>query len=133
MRRCLTDEKLQTTNAQNNTTYYPVLGNWTNVSEIKYHSSNFRYSESSTISKLQLGQVSSSSTAKGRIVLCSGPYYTYLDPPAYSTINESKTYTLPNATGTIALTSDIPQIYSSNNTSGYLTMATLPIYDGTVV
>ena len=29
--------------------------------------------------------------------------------------------------------SAIPKVYSSNNTSGYLTMATLPIYDGTVV
>lgn len=27
----------------------------------------------------------------------------------------------------------IPQVYSSTNTGGYLTMATLPIYDGTVV
>lgn len=27
----------------------------------------------------------------------------------------------------------IPKVYSSTNTSGYLTMATLPIYDGTVV
>lgn len=128
-----TDEKLRTGTAQNNTTYYPIFGNMTSVSEIKYDSGNFRYSESSTISKLQLGQVSSSSTAKGRITLCSGPYYTHLDPPAYNTIDESKTYTLPSATGTIALTSDIPQAYSSNNTSGYLTMATLPIYDGTVV
>ena len=41
--------------------------------------------------------------------------------------------TLPNKTGTVALTSDIPTVYSSTNTGGYLTMATLPIYDGTVV
>lgn len=34
---------------------------------------------------------------------------------------------------TFALTSDIPSVYSSTNTGGYLTMATLPIYDGTVV
>jgi hypothetical protein len=27
----------------------------------------------------------------------------------------------------------IPKVYSSTNTGGYLTMATLPIYDGTVV
>lgn len=27
----------------------------------------------------------------------------------------------------------IPRVYSSTNTNGYLTMATLPIYDGTVV
>ena len=33
----------------------------------------------------------------------------------------------------VALTSDIPEVYSSTNTGGYLTMATLPIYDGTVI
>ena len=43
------------------------------------------------------------------------------------------TISLPNNKyGTIALTSDIPKVYSSTNTGGYLTMATLPIYDGTV-
>ena len=42
------------------------------------------------------------------------------------------TVTIPAQTGTIALTSDIPKVYSSSNTGGYLTMATLPIYDGTV-
>lgn len=47
-------------------------------------------------------------------------------------LTSDQTWTLPNATGTIALTSDIPQVYSSTNTGGYLTMATLPIYDGTV-
>ena len=46
---------------------------------------------------------------------------------------DTRTYTLPDKTGTVALTSDIPSVYSSTNTGGYLTMATLPIYDGTVV
>lgn len=41
-------------------------------------------------------------------------------------------YHLPLKSGTIALISDIPQVYSSTNTGGYLTMATLPKYDGTV-
>lgn len=34
---------------------------------------------------------------------------------------------------TAYVNSAIPKVYSSTNTSGYLTMATLPIYDGTVV
>lgn len=51
---------------------------------------------------------------------------------ASSITGSDKTWTLPDETGTIALTSDIPQVYSSTNTGGYLTMATLPIYDGTV-
>lgn len=50
-----------------------------------------------------------------------------------ATITTDRDWTLPDKTGTIALTSDIPSVYSSTNTGGYLTMATLPIYDGTVV
>ena len=42
-------------------------------------------------------------------------------------------YMPQNKSGTVALTSDIPKVYSSTNTGGYLTMATLPIYDGMVV
>ena len=48
------------------------------------------------------------------------------------TLTADRTYNFPDASGTVALTSDIPQVYSSTNTGGYLTMATLPIYDGTV-
>ena len=47
-------------------------------------------------------------------------------------VTAGRTYTLPDKDGIIALTSDIPSVYSSTNTGGYLTMATLPIYDGTV-
>lgn len=47
-------------------------------------------------------------------------------------LTASRNYTFPDKTGTVALTSDIPSVYSSTNTGGYLTMATLPIYDGTV-
>ena len=127
-----TDEKLKTSSMGNNATYYPIVGNMTSTAETKYYSGNFRYSRIPGIDSLQLGQVSSGSTAKGRLTLCSGAYYTYLDPPMYNTIDNNRTYTLPTSTGTLALTSDIPQVYSSTNTGGYLTMATLPIYDGTV-
>ena len=58
----------------------------------------------------------------------------YINLPAFkhdsSTINIS--LEMPTQSGKIALTSDIPSVYSSTNTGGYLTMATLPIYDGTV-
>ena len=53
-----------------------------------------------------------------------------------SAINQTATHSVnfPDKTGTVALTSDIPSVYnSSTNPNGYLTMATLPIYDGTVV
>ena len=59
----------------------------------------------------------------------------YINLPAFksdsSTINIS--LEVPTKSGQLALMSDIPQVYSSTNTDGYLTMATLPIYDGTVV
>lgn len=129
----ITDEKLKTNNINNSNQFYPVLGNYTTNAETKYISSDFRFRRSSGITEIQLGQVSSGSTESGQLVLCSGAYYTYLKPPLYSSINSNRTYTLPESTGTLALVSEIPQVYSSTNTGGYLTMATLPIYDGTVV
>lgn len=119
-----TDEKLKTTVAFNGT-YFPLFGAATSTAETKYYSGNFRYSKTTSIDSLQLGQVSSSSTSKGRLTLCSGPYYTYLDPPLYSTISANQTYTLPASTGTIALTSDIPTKTSDlTNDAGYLTSYT---------
>lgn len=116
-----TDEKLKTTVAFNGT-YFPLFGAATSTAETKYYSGNFRYSKTTSIDSLQLGQVSSSSTSKGRLTLCSGPYYTYLDPPLYSTISANQTYTLPASTGTIALTSDIPTKTSDlTNDSGFVT------------
>lgn len=57
-------------------------------------------------------------------IILPGLYYGTL-----SAWSNSATLTLISAP-TMA---DIPQVYSSTNTGGYLTMATLPIYDGTVV
>lgn len=48
-------------------------------------------------------------------------------------VTADRNYYLPDKAGTIALTTDIPSNISSfTNDSGYLTLATLPIYDGTV-
>lgn len=41
-------------------------------------------------------------------------------------------YKLQDNVSEYVTSSDIPQVYSSTNTGGYLTMATLPIYDGGV-
>ncbi len=60
-----------------------------------------------------------------------GDYYIYINAP--STLTHNQNIHIPNKSGTIALTSDIPQVYSSTNTDGYLTMSTLPTWDGTVV
>lgn len=124
-----TDEKvkaiaLPTTSS----TYYLVLGSNSGTAETKNYSNKltFEYSNSQVV--LRVGDTTNNQ--KGRIYL-HGPSVggvTYLDTAA--TI--SRTITFPDNTGTIALTSDIPSVYSSTNTGGYLTMATLPIYDGTV-
>ena len=59
-------------------------------------------------------------------------YYSGIVLQAPTSLSSNYTISFPNKAGTIALTSDIPSVYSSTNTGGYLTMATLPIYDGTV-
>jgi hypothetical protein len=51
-----------------------------------------------------------------------------------SALTATRTYTFPDKTGTVALTSDIPQPYNATtNPTGYLTINDLPIYDGTVI
>lgn len=50
----------------------------------------------------------------------------------YSTTSSANDNSTKVAT-TAYVDAAIPKVYSSTNTGGYLTMATLPIYDGTVV
>lgn len=81
---------------------------------------------------LRIGKSHSDEGSKGSIALSNvkgNRNYTTIIPSGTT----ERTITLPDATGTVALTSDIPTVYSSTNTGGYLTMATLPIYDGMVV
>lgn len=68
----------------------------------------------------------------GSLQLFSTNQYGVILQPTYTSFTGHRNVYLPDKDGTIALTSDIPRIYSSTNTNGYLTMATLPIYDGTV-
>lgn len=122
-----TDEKLKTTTTSNNGTYYFLFGNASSTAETKYYSSDIRYSKATGVDSIQIGQVSSSSTKKGRLTLTSGAYYIYIDPPAYTSISTSQTYTLPATGGTIALTSDIPTISypvtSVNTKTGAVTLS----------
>lgn len=86
---------------------------------------------------LQVGKAHSEEGTKGSISLSnsgtSNKGYTTIIPTATG----AKTISLPAATGTLALTSQIPTVPTNvsafTNDSGYLTLATLPIYDGTVV
>lgn len=79
------------------------------------HSSGYNGDTSSYTMKLKFESGGSNSS---RGVILEG-----IASPSNSTDAANKGY-VDNA---------IPKVYSSTNTSGYLTMATLPIYDGTVV
>ena len=125
-----TDEKVKTEYASNDT-YYLVLGGNTTNASIKYIDTDaLRYQKTNQTSTLFLGTRSATNSRTGELTFYRGNYYKSLTPQPG--ITQSGTIYLPDANGTIALTSDIPQVYSSTNTGGYLTMATLPIYDGTV-
>lgn len=65
-------------------------------------------------------------TVGGSIAIRSSGGYLYSTTPSAND-NSTKVAT------TAYVDAAIPKVYSSTNTGGYLTMATLPIYDGTVV
>ena len=126
-----TDEKLAVSDISVTSAvqYYLIFGdNSTSATTRQYDTTGLRYQVSTSYSELMLGF--HSPNKQGKITLFNGGYYKTLLP---YTLTSSGIIYLPDANGTIALTSDIPSVYSSTNTSGYLTMATLPIYNGTVV
>jgi len=126
-----TDEKLAVTDisVSSATRYYPIFGTDASAATRQYDTQGLRYQVSTDYSELLIGY--SSPNKKGEITLFNNGYYKSLQP---TTLTSSGIINLPDANGTIALTSDIPSVYnSSTNPNGYLTMSTLPIYDGTVV
>ena len=126
-----TDEKLKVTATDVSGQYYPILSRNVTTAETKKYDEYFNFSHvNSKEAYLGIGKLN---TALGQIRLytaASGGKYGIITP---GTLSGTRTYTLPDKSGIVALISDIPQIYSSTNTTGYLTMDTLPIYDGTVV
>lgn len=133
-----TDEKVALNQLSGGTVTYPILGNSTAAATRQYDAIGFSYQPTNSSSgtgqsRLFLGNNIASGNNNNRqgVIRLYGSttYWTDLIP---GTLTTNRAITLPDATGTIALTSDIPQVYSSTNTGGYLTMATLPIYDGTV-
>lgn len=134
----LTDTKVSTAAIYNSTAYYPVLGTDTTSATTKYYDKYFSFqkydSPSGGVSGLTLGNNIASGTTdnrRGYIHLYGkGTGRVQIEAPETS---YTRVATFPDKTGTVALTSDIPSVYSSTNTSGYLTMATLPIYNGAVI
>lgn len=102
-----TDEKLKITPNDDLTTLYPILSSSiSSTPEAKKYDTSFAFTDfSSSWSWLSIG----SSSVEGTIRLYSGTSgaYTNIAP---SVSSGAITLTLPNITGTVALTSDIPTI-----------------------
>lgn len=134
-----TDEKLKLTTISSSsyTTYYPILAT-TGGTAAREYDSDFAYTmkpgTSSTTgeARLILGNATASGTSSKQGIIYvygSTAYYHKIlgDPTAHRTL------TLPNNTGTIALTSDIPTKTSDlTNDSGYITSSDIPVTDVTV-
>lgn len=126
-----TDEKVKAVSVTNDgSTRYLVFGSNTGNAETKYYSDALRYALlENNYALFSVGDT----YHPGRIHIESGNRNTGNGVNLITSATTGRTITFPDKTGTVAMTSDIPQAYSSTNTGGYLTMATLPIYDGTVV
>lgn len=120
------DEKLGTDAVTSGTTYYIVAGtNTTGAERKKYDASGIAYKATNGTANgtngealLTLGNSTASTSANwkaGKIFLYSSSAYGGTLVPEAVT-SSSKTWTLPNKTGTIALTSDIP------DTSSFITV-----------
>ena len=140
-----TDEKLAITQINyTGNTYYPIIGANTSAQTRQYDGTGLKYVRSSSAT-LTLGNNTSYNTSGGAYGIIqlygAGTYYGELLPGVLGSgaisdniLTANRTWTLPNNSGIIALTSDVPSKTSDlTNDSGFLTLSTLPIYDGTVV
>ena len=125
-----TDEKLKTNIMPANNQKYLIAGSASTTAETKYYNTGLSIQESGLTGSVTL--IVGADEKEGAIKLINTDIHKAVLLSAFS-ITDDRIITLPDQSGTIALTSDIPSVYSSTNTGGYLTMATLPIYDGTVV
>ena len=116
----ITDEKLKIETVTSGTTYYPLVAtNSTTAATRQYDSTGIAYKGTNGTANgtngealLTLGNSTASTTTNwkaGKIFLYSSSAYGgTLVPEAITSSN--KTWTLPNKTGTIALTDDIPDV-----------------------
>ena len=120
-----TDTKLQVAAVTSGTTYYPIVGTGTTAATRQYDTTGFIYVGTNGTANgtngnalLTLGNSTASTTAnwkKGTVRLYgTTAYYTDLVSGAPSA---NRTITFPNATGTVALTSDIPTVPSSTDSA----------------
>ena len=119
-----TDTKLQVAAVTSGTTYYPIVGTGTTAATRQYDTTGFVYvGTNGTTSavgsaKLTLGNSTASGTAnnkQGQLIIYGSTAYAHTISGAPTA---ARTLTLPNATGTIALTSDIPDVSGKIDTAG---------------
>lgn len=106
------DEKLITNaiSSSDYTTYYPILGTDSSTASTKNYNNFLRFKNYSSEAQLTIGDGDSK---RGIILLAHGGNkgdYTCLTP---SGTFSARTITLPDKTGTVALTSDIPTVPSN--------------------
>ena len=137
-----TDEKVTQTASTSDTALRVLLSyeaNDTAVTNTVHKSGALHFNPSTRTLTLSSSSTGGSKTATlkyNELKLGNGSN-TYQGSYQNGTLTANRTYTFPDKTGTVALTSDIPTVpttvSSFTNDAGYLTLATLPIYDGTVV
>lgn len=111
-----TDTKLQVAAVTSGTTYYPIVGTGTTAATRQYDTTGFIYKGTNGTTsavgsaQLTLGNSTASGTAnnkQGQLIIYGSTAYAHTISGAPTA---ARTLTLPNKTGTIALTSDIPDI-----------------------
>ena len=114
-----TDEKLAVAQVSTNGTYYPIFGTGTAASTRQYDTTGFSYYEYNGTtsvtgsSRIILGNNTPAQTAGnkiGSIQIYGGTAYSYTISGSTLGPLANRTITLPDKTGTIALTSDVPSI-----------------------
>ena len=124
-----TDEKVKTTEYTPDTNYHALIfGSLTASTESKYISKSLLFNVYNHEATLSIGNLYSGYNADGIIDLVQGSYETTLKS---ATLSADRTILLPDATGTIALTSDIPSIPTNisafTNDAGYITSSDIPV------
>ena len=98
-----TDEKLKTEVQTANEAYFPVLGGNSTTASTKFYNPYHRFSYDSSWAYLQVGD----NNRTGNLQLSRGNYTNSLFTESLTADRQIK---FPNKDGTIALTSDIPEI-----------------------
>ena len=111
-----TDYQLQVSEVGSSNTYYPIVGNGTTAQSREYDTTGWVYSATNGTTSaagnatITLGNNKTATTTnnkQGKIVLYGSTAYAHTIQGAPTA---ARTITLPNATGTVALTSDIPTV-----------------------